>query len=73
MSASSSGSTPKKEIDPNHPIDPHHHSTGDWWCYTCKRKLKGSFMRPVIPWQHSDAPPPQDDPIPTPDLSKEGS
>lgn len=42
-----------------HQPDPHHSATGDWHCYKCKRPLKGSFMRPVVPWEHKAEKPPQ--------------
>lgn len=35
--------------------------SGDWICYQCKRPLKGTYMRPVIPWQHRPDPPPARD------------
>ena len=54
--------TPKK-ADPPHaitePPDPHHTATGEWRCYQCKRVLKGTFLRPVIPWEHKPDPPPK--------------
>jgi hypothetical protein len=26
--------------------------SGDWICYKCKRPLKGTYNRPVLPWEH---------------------
>lgn len=26
--------------------------SGDWACYKCRRPLKGTYLRPVIPWEH---------------------
>lgn len=49
-----------------HPVDPHHTAQGDWVCFAwlddaqkvrCNRPLKGSYLRPVIPWEHKPAPP----------------
>ncbi len=45
----------KKEQDntvSEHEPDPHHIAQGEWVCYVCKRSLKGSFLRPVLPWEH---------------------
>jgi hypothetical protein len=54
--------TPQKK-EPPHPVsatpDPHHDATGNWSCYSCKRPLKGTFLRPVIPWEHKADPPPK--------------
>ncbi|HEY8836731.1 MAG TPA: hypothetical protein VIO16_03435 [Dehalococcoidia bacterium] len=36
----------------DHLIDPHHTATGEWFCYECRRPLAGSYLRPVVPWQH---------------------
>lgn len=44
-----------------HQPDPHHTATGEWVCFAwlddaqkvrCSRPLKGSYLRPVIPWEH---------------------
>jgi hypothetical protein len=26
--------------------------SGDWSCYKCKVPLKGTYLRPVLPWEH---------------------
>ncbi len=53
-----------------HVPDPHHTATGEWQCYTCKRPLKGSYLRPVVPWQHRpEALAVQQDATATPTLS----
>lgn len=39
---------------PEHTPDPHHIPQGEWICAVkgCGRPLKGSYLRPVIPWEH---------------------
>lgn len=39
-----------------HDPDPHHTPQGDWICAVCKWPLKGSYLRPVIPWEHRPVP-----------------
>lgn len=47
---------------PAHVIDPHHRATGEWACWECGRLLRGTYLRPVIPWEHRPEPPPAKDP-----------
>lgn len=38
-------------------------------CYVCKRELKGSYLRPVIPWEHKPEPKPKADKTELPGLA----
>lgn len=48
--------------------DPHHRSTGEWSCYRCGRLLKGSYLRPILPWEHREDPTPPADATKLPGL-----